>query len=112
MPDPVVSGKITTATAAEEFPIIREQDLAMVLADWVRLKARHDDPNGEPDALDLTMLVGELSTGLHAQSLMVILRHLPDGEQWLHLRRRLEQQLRTRRVEDFGSYDARVLPIH
>lgn len=98
----------------EEFPTIREQDLAIILADWVRMKAKQPPPSspGEIDALDFTVIAADLSRGLHPQSLAVIIDAIPHTPQWEHLRARLRVQLQVRQSEEFVDYSDRVMPVH
>lgn len=99
-----------------EFPTIREQDLAIILADWVRLKTKQPTPAspGEIDALNLTTIVAELAAGLHARSLAVIYAAIPKTERWALLRERLESLLLRKRgdEDEFGDYPERILPVH
>jgi hypothetical protein len=84
----------------EEFPTIREQDLAIILGDWLRMKVSQPPPTnpGEVDALDFTVIVAELSRGLHPHSLTILYNALPPTDQWAHLRQRLEQLLKLKRA--------------
>jgi hypothetical protein len=111
---------MTTTTVSggvrrDEFPTIREQDLAIVLGDWVRLKAKQPVPTvpGEIDALDLTMIVGELAGGLHSHSLAVIYSAVPETERWTFLRERLRSMLEIKQGDEieFASYPDRSLPV-
>lgn len=110
-------GGIGGAQASDEFPTIREQDLAMILADWVRLTSAHEElkivthSRREPDALDFTILVAELSPALHSRSLEVLLTALPESERWTHLRTRLSRLLEQRRHHEFSEYPERMLPV-
>lgn len=101
----------------EEFPTIREQDLALIIADWVRMKVNqplvrpHPLFEGrEPDALDLTMIVGELAEGLHPRSLSVILLAVPPTQRWSILRERIEGLLLSK-VSTLADYPERELPV-
>lgn len=110
----VIPGK-TAGGHEDEFPTIREQDLALILADWVRLKtqANRIAVGTEPDAIDLTIIVAELSKGLHARSLGAILNYLPATPVWEHLRARLQHQLQLKKAtEELTGYDQRILPVH
>lgn len=97
----------------EEFPTIREQDLAIIVADWLRLKAKQPLPQspGDVDPIDLTVIVAELSRGLHLSSLRVIHNAVPQEERWVHLRNRLEQLI-IEKDDDDQEYGHRVLPVH
>jgi hypothetical protein len=109
-----VKAETGPVSSSEEFPTIREQDLALILADWVRMKIKQAPPlsPGEIDALDLTVIVAELSRGLHARSLSVIYEVLPATPQWEHLRQRLEVQLKVKRAEEQIEYPQRRMPVH